>query len=265
MPFQYKIGEISALLGISPETLRFYEKRGLLHPDKSAQNGYRSYSLRDLYRLLDIIFYRRLDLGLEEIRHLLTIDDFTAITTLLAEKQIALEQKIAQETLTLKKLVAVRQSWQQIPDLLGKCRLSSFSPAYVLSDQQPDNNTLLQSFSITSQKHLELSKSLKPLTLCDGSWQSTERWIVVLDCALADELGLAASMANLPKLSFERCWQTAVRLQSGVEPLVEAAGQFYNQLLNQGVQPGSLLYSDYLCSSNEAGVLTDYYFLYAPI
>ena len=61
MSFQYKIGEISALLGISPETLRFYEKRGLLHPEKSPQNGYRSYSLSDLYRLLDIIFYRRLD------------------------------------------------------------------------------------------------------------------------------------------------------------------------------------------------------------
>lgn len=265
MSSQYKIGEISTLLGIPAETLRFYEKRGLLHPEKLPQNGYRSYSLGDLYRLLDIIFYRRLDLGLEDIRHLLTTADFAAITQLLAQQQEALEQKIARETLTLKKLETVRRSWQQIPELLGHFVRTAFPPAYILLENQPDGDTLLQSFSILSQEHLELSKFLEPLDLCDGRWQRTDQWVVVLDCALAAELGLAPTMAGLPQLSFPHCWHTIFRLANDQDALAEACGALYAHLQEQGDQLSAPLYCDYLCSSTENGQLMDYYMLYAPV
>jgi len=38
------IGELANATGLSRDTLRFYEKRGLLHPRRSA-NGYRDYPL----------------------------------------------------------------------------------------------------------------------------------------------------------------------------------------------------------------------------
>ena len=31
-----KIGEITKLFGISPDTLRFYEDKGLVHPDRDS-------------------------------------------------------------------------------------------------------------------------------------------------------------------------------------------------------------------------------------
>ena len=37
-----RIGQLSALTGLSRDALRFYEKRGLLRPQRSS-NGYRSY------------------------------------------------------------------------------------------------------------------------------------------------------------------------------------------------------------------------------
>lgn len=265
MPFHYKIGEISTLLGIPAETLRFYEKRGLLHPEKSPHNGYRSYCLNDLYRLLDIIFYRRLDLGLEDIRQLLTTADLAAITQLLAQQQETLEQKIARETLTLKKLETVRRSWQQIPELLDRFVRSDFPPAYILLENQLDGDTLLQSFSILSQEHLELGKLLEPLALCGGRWQRTDQWMVVLDCALAAELGLTQAMSGLPQLSFPRCWHTIIRLTSGQDTLEEAASTLYAHVKAQNDQLSGPIYCDYLCSSTENGLLTDHYMLYAPI
>ena len=265
MSFQYKIGEISTLLGIPAETLRFYEKRGLLHPEKSPHNGYRSYSLNDLYRLMDIIFYRRLDLGLEDIRRLLTTADLAAITQLLAQQQEALEQKIAHETLTLKKLETVRRSWQQIPDLLGRFVRSDFPAAYILLENQPDGDTLLQSFSILSQEHLELGKFLEPLALCGERWQRTDQWIVVLDCALAAELGLSPAMVGLAQLSFPRCWHTIVSVANGQDSLEEAASMLYSHIQTQNDQLSGPIYCDYLCSSTENGQLMDYYMLYAPV
>ena len=37
-----KIGELSELSGVSPRSLRYYEKHGLIHAERSA-NGYREY------------------------------------------------------------------------------------------------------------------------------------------------------------------------------------------------------------------------------
>lgn len=42
----YRIQEFAALTGLSADTLRYYEKEGLLAPARDA-NGYRIYSERD--------------------------------------------------------------------------------------------------------------------------------------------------------------------------------------------------------------------------
>ena len=57
---QYTIGDVSKRLGISRDSLRFYEKKGIISPQK-LENGYRCYSYEDTRKLLDIMFYRRLN------------------------------------------------------------------------------------------------------------------------------------------------------------------------------------------------------------
>ena len=47
----YQTSEVMALLGLNRNTLRLYEKNGLLVPvQRSADNSYRSYSAADLRR-----------------------------------------------------------------------------------------------------------------------------------------------------------------------------------------------------------------------
>lgn len=68
-----KIGEISKRSGISVETVRYYEKIGLLpEPDRDA-SGYRSYREAHLERLLFIKRCRNLDMAQEEIRELIRL------------------------------------------------------------------------------------------------------------------------------------------------------------------------------------------------
>lgn len=62
----YKIGEISKLYKIGPDSLRYYEELGLLTP-KRGENGYRMYGLHDLWRLNVIRDLRRLDFSMEQI------------------------------------------------------------------------------------------------------------------------------------------------------------------------------------------------------
>ena len=69
-----RIGELSRETGVPVETIRYYEKEGLLEPPMRLQNNYRSYGDRHLARLRFIAHCRKLDMGLAEIREILNYD-----------------------------------------------------------------------------------------------------------------------------------------------------------------------------------------------
>ncbi len=62
----FKINEIASLYGISPDTLRYYERLGLAEPRRDT-NGYRMYGLNDLWRLNVIRDLRALGVSMEKI------------------------------------------------------------------------------------------------------------------------------------------------------------------------------------------------------
>ena len=63
----YTISEIGKLLGLSNDAIRFYEKKGLVHPDINPENKYRMYTIQNVLELLDIIYYRHLDFSVSDI------------------------------------------------------------------------------------------------------------------------------------------------------------------------------------------------------
>ena len=64
-----KINEVEQLVGVTKRNIRFYEKEGLLSPDRT-DNGYRDYGEEDVEALRKIKLLRKLDVPLEEIRRM---------------------------------------------------------------------------------------------------------------------------------------------------------------------------------------------------
>lgn len=65
------IKEAETLTGITKQNIRFYEKKGLLHPERGAENNYREYTEADVENLKLIKVLRRLDVSIEDIRRIL--------------------------------------------------------------------------------------------------------------------------------------------------------------------------------------------------
>ena len=63
---EYLIGDMSEIVGVSRDTLRFYEKKGIIKARKK-ENGYRYYLEEDLFRLMVILYKRKMNDSLEEI------------------------------------------------------------------------------------------------------------------------------------------------------------------------------------------------------
>ncbi len=59
--------------GLSRETLRYYEKMGLLNPQRRATNGYRVYAADDLERLEFIFRTKKAGFTIRNIRELLDL------------------------------------------------------------------------------------------------------------------------------------------------------------------------------------------------
>jgi len=68
-----KIGELAKKTGCDVETIRFYEKSGLLDEPVRTSSGYRQYQRIHLERLQFIRHCRSLQIGLQDIRTLLDL------------------------------------------------------------------------------------------------------------------------------------------------------------------------------------------------
>ncbi len=89
----YTVRQLSKLAGITVRTLHHYDHVGLLKPTKVGDNGYRYYGDEALYRLQQILFYRYLDMPLEEIKRIMGRRDFDVLKAL-AQHRAALQAEM---------------------------------------------------------------------------------------------------------------------------------------------------------------------------
>ncbi len=71
MSASLRIGEVARLVGVTPKTVRHYQKVGLLAPSRRSEAGYRLYTAADLLRLQRIRRLQALGLSLQQIKGLL--------------------------------------------------------------------------------------------------------------------------------------------------------------------------------------------------
>lgn len=79
---EYTVNELAQLSGVSGRTLRYYDSIDLLKPARIAHNGYRIYGQKQVDRLQQILFYRALEVPLEEIKQMLDDAHFDRYTAL---------------------------------------------------------------------------------------------------------------------------------------------------------------------------------------
>ena len=89
----FTVKQLSELAGVTPRTLHHYDAIGLLKPSRVGDNGYRYYGEESLLRLQQILFYRELDIPLEEIKKIMGRRDFDVLGALYSHKE-ALQKQV---------------------------------------------------------------------------------------------------------------------------------------------------------------------------
>lgn len=113
----YKIHEVAKLLGITPQTLRFYEQYGILTSERIGEGKYRQYSNQSVDLLMSLRKCRNCGFTVAQTAELLKSEEPSQISAILAEqgerllRQAELERRIAlgmQETAQITASLAER-------------------------------------------------------------------------------------------------------------------------------------------------------------
>lgn len=68
---EYTIQRLAVLSGTTKRTLRYYDEIDLLKPSRINSSGYRIYGEAEVNRLQQILFFRAMDVNLEEVKRIL--------------------------------------------------------------------------------------------------------------------------------------------------------------------------------------------------
>jgi MerR family copper efflux transcriptional regulator len=106
------IGQLAARAGVSIDTVRYYERSGLLAPQTRLASGYRRYSELQVSRLRFIRRAQELGFSLKDIRELLSLSKQRDV----ARVKRAAERKLAEVEARLAALTRVRNGLATLVD-----------------------------------------------------------------------------------------------------------------------------------------------------
>ena len=110
-----KIGELSKTTGCSIQTIRYYEKEGLLSTPERTEGNYRLYGERALKELEFIKHCRSLDIPLTDVKRLMELKNKPEESCASVNKLIA--QQLALVNNRMRELKALKAELQQMASL----------------------------------------------------------------------------------------------------------------------------------------------------
>jgi len=127
---KYKIGDVARILGVSPDILRYYEKKGVVTPTKGENNDYRYYDAWDINFLMDCLWFKNFGYSIDQIADIVHIPSISELENVLSDKEGELRDTIERTQLLLKRMEEHRLALERIDQLLYRCEIS-YSPEFV--------------------------------------------------------------------------------------------------------------------------------------
>lgn len=135
---KYTIGEFSEMIGVTVDTLRLYEKRGIIKPIKDDNNNYRYFNDLDARVLLTSRMYRSMQIPLENVADLINKGMLEDVILQIDESRRKLEDQIKKSTLLVDKMIEIEKETATINASLYHFKEKKLSGIYRLITTKKD-------------------------------------------------------------------------------------------------------------------------------
>ena len=239
---KYLIGDVARIAGLSRDALRFYEKKGIISSSKM-DNGYRCYSDLDIYRLMHILYYRKMNISLGDLEELMSgRAEPVASTRESIARQIEEEKaELKRHQWAITRLQMVQRDMERIERFTNRCTIKSFPSAYILESCGSFQEGLEKWFDLSSAvEALDMTYFYTVLQFCGGKAvnRGTE---LLLYSELADKLGEDFPFESCPRTRQQKCIYQVVKSEHMI-PEKEQLEKMLQWGRERGLKPGETVY-----------------------
>lgn len=263
----YSIGTVATLLNLSPDTIRHYEKCGLITPAK-LENGYRSYTDNDLINLLFILYFRKMDIGLNHIT------DFLKELRTSEQVEEILESRIREEEHNIMKhrqnITRIKLTMEQNRKILEYRQgfsMQYFPKAYIISEKASAQEMLFEWFH-----YAQNTPGLDMAYLYDeyscpspGSTPVYTRSRLLLYEETAAVIPGSFDLAACPQTPDQQCVCYSCSGDDSHCPPAELISQMKEWAVSKGYRPADVCFTTILSGSQDNKVKTQDLEIYLPV
>lgn len=166
------IGTLARFIGVSPHTIKYYEKIGILAPERDEKSNYRRYHLRICTDLTECIRYRSMGFSLKELDILRKTADRKQLEEMLEGRLLEVNEEIGRLTGLRAFLEGYARECVAVEDRLGEwyvepceriiyCRMQTENLAFTGENLASDSINIMdfaprtESFVVLYREYLE--------------------------------------------------------------------------------------------------------------
>lgn len=197
---RYKIGEISKILDIPIDTLRYFEKIGLIHPEIDEQNQYRYYDHWDINYLIEYKQLKALEFSQTECLDIQQKDDIQRHISRMDNRLEAIHEKAEYYQLLSVRMKDATDRLKEVSENFGKVRIETingfyyfvhrFGNSYLESGKigmvfqaWAENLPFADSLFVIPEKDIENNRNT-----FNGGFSVEEKWIAALRFTITPEV-----------------------------------------------------------------------------
>ncbi len=226
-----KISEAAKTLGIAPETLRHYEKKHIIKPEKADGSGYRFFTMNDLCVLSKVRGFMQYGFSIDDSYQLVMSEGIEQTKEMLLSRADTIQEDIRLQMAKLQSLYARMNLINRAMDNIGRFSLRTAEDYYLLEqfdkkgnligdfEQNSDwiNQTITYPFSIMSGK--DFSSGILNSKMMGLSLEASQR---------TPEIEISV---NTVHIFLGKCIYTGCILNSqNINPITESVNTYLSQM-----------------------------------
>lgn len=263
----YTIGQVAKFLGVSRDTLKYYEEKQLVNPKKDKENNYRKYTDFDIQDVIITNFYRNLDLEVKTIQDIKQGKDLDGLDQILEEKALQLKREIEEREHTLQQIQFVKQDIEKVKKHLGTYTIQAMPPFIIKAELSSfsayDEYELLQGEEAQDKRVSTLEKVRRVVTF-DTSGILKNQFVVV-----EEDYGQGLVYDKKELINYDKCLYIIIedgRCINGEKSIdVEIGEQLWTICHENHYEPLGIVYAGILLTTYEEGLEKQFLEIYAPI
>lgn len=262
----YTIGQVAKFLGVSRDTLKFYEEKGLVKPKQNDKNGYRKYNDYDIYDVITTNFYRQLDIEVKKIQEIRRSKSTDDIEVLLAEKEEKILAEIAYKKLLLKQLHELKEGCQNIKQYLDAYTIKEMKPLEIKGNIT--DFTAYEEYELL-KKNTDSLKEAVTLTDVRRIISFDEKGVIGNRCVIVNKIEDIEESMAVEIVAYPKCIYTIAeegRWLNGEEDIAHKVEANLRKVAREvGYEPVGVVYINLLLTTYEEGLERIFIEIYAPI